>query len=1135
MSDDASTAYICIYCPFNSDNLTALENHLTGEHGHGCQDTTLVQSSSSSLNIINKANKREAPDDEQSQSSFDGTKQTIEQLSVAKRVKRTTSPISTSLYINTSDESSQSDDDERDSSSNPREIYSNTILTCPICGSNYNRLGHLSRHVKRKHHLDLSNSDYSQTFDILNKSNLEKNNSNQQIDTNNSNNSNKQLNDILPSTSSSISQTTTTTTDCPYCDFKTTDIELFKSHIVAHIRDKNYRCLLCNRLYKYRDLDDVLGDCSFHIRRKHHRYSINSNDYIQRFLFDTTDGDESMSTQCGGNGSSGHNSALNTNITRETDEPVRYFGCPYCDYTSNYGGDVRKHQARKHPNAESKVVKIIRQECEQQNICSNLNGYDEDDNNQNINLNNKIKSIKKSDKISPQQHSSSSSSLPILSNFAPVRVFQCSSCHQQGTYKWVVERHIRAKHPEQPNVHVIELPAELSVKLQKITPPLKRFRCSLCPLQSKHSWVVIRHIKHFHTLQTASVLDIQPDGKPINDDSYTFQNDSSNKIYNNESETSSISSSCNESGIDITNQQDIEDDNIQSSSSLNNKNDSMIFIYKCSLCDYQSNISWNVQKHINDKHSEQSNAFILTQCQQTKLSSNDNNNYQKNHSNKKSKHKNGINRPFSPTNALAKAKFSPAVEEALLSLQGSKLNPILYAVQPKFGIKRLKCRHCFYRSNWKTDMIRHVRIRHNLTEPDHNRDMIIMTEQEARSTIESYENTFGKELRRRTFRTWNDWAKAEQEFTPKDGSLQYINQANANNRQSSNDNNISVSKKHITTTTTTGQKSSSHHNETKRSNKIDLKIDSHQQSQTKKNKNFSNQSTTLTKDDSKSLKNGSNIVSRLLVTRSPSHNNDDNNAPLDLSLKPSTNIKSNQLNILKDELREIEQEEQNIDDIDNDEISDESSTVNYLCSVCPYKHSNWSLVERHISIHLTGKGIICPLCSYTTLSHNSMIRHMTMIHPTSHIINKFQETTQILNADIIEQYQCPLCSYQCDCLEALNLHRRLEHDDEEFDIDSSDNDNDDDDDITANITKNLYDCPLCSPLTNLNNNKNLEELTMHVINDHNNETCPFCSFTVHTTSSNTLIEHIKLHFNGTLIQPDPIIGIEQVKELLVLE
>jgi len=57
--------------------------------------------------------------------------------------------------------------------------------------------------------------------------------------------------EILPS-SSSISETNPTTTDCPYCDFKTTDIEQFKAHIVAHIRDKNYRCLLCNRLYKYR-------------------------------------------------------------------------------------------------------------------------------------------------------------------------------------------------------------------------------------------------------------------------------------------------------------------------------------------------------------------------------------------------------------------------------------------------------------------------------------------------------------------------------------------------------------------------------------------------------------------------------------------------------------------------------------------------------------------------------------------------------------------------------------------------------------------------------------------------------------------------------------------------------------------
>ena len=141
------------------------------------------------------------------------------------------------------------------------------------------------------------------------------------------------------------------TTDCPYCDFKSTDIEHFKSHIIAHIRDKNYRCLLCNRLYKYRgqtspnglrsSRSSLSGDCSFHIRRKHHRFSNNVNDYIQRFVFDTSDGDESMSTQPGGTGSTVNGSSHHANSSREVDEPARYFGCPYCDYTSNYGGDVR--------------------------------------------------------------------------------------------------------------------------------------------------------------------------------------------------------------------------------------------------------------------------------------------------------------------------------------------------------------------------------------------------------------------------------------------------------------------------------------------------------------------------------------------------------------------------------------------------------------------------------------------------------------------------------------------------------------------------------------------------------------------------------------------------------------------------
>ncbi|CAF2335449.1 unnamed protein product [Rotaria sp. Silwood2] len=1233
MTNDASTAYICIYCPFNSDNLEALENHLTSAHGHGCQDApSLLTQSSPSSNIINKASKREAPDDEQPQSSLNGIKSTKEHSSGIKRVKRTVSPSTpTNIFINGADNNSESDDDheyddddddddnddededdERDSSSNPTTMSPKAILTCPICSSTYHRLGHLLRHAKRKHHTDLSNYDGQHTFENLTSQVNQIETSEIEINST----SKEQINlanteDIEPSekasqqqneTISPLASETNATTDCPYCDYKTTDIEQFKLHIIAHIRDKNYRCLLCNRLYKYRGMiKDVLficfsfilinfslsqkkGDCSFHIRRKHHRYSTNSNDYIQRFLFDTTEGDESMSKQSGGqHGTSMNSSVHNINTVREQDEPVRYFGCPYCDYTSNYGGDVRKHQARKHPNVESKVIKIIRQDSEHQMSLSNNNhnnnphnisnddaidddNHDQDETNtitkSNINLieqqerKEKIKTIKKTDANFIQQHSST---LSILPNFAPVRVFQCSSCHQQGTYKWVVERHIRAKHPEQPDVHVIELPAELAVKLQKITPPLKRFRCSLCPLQSKHTWVIIRHIKHFHTLQTASVLDIQPDGTPINDESYSLQNgDFSNKSYHQDSESSSVSSSCMETGTDGQNdlfrQQDVEDDDDENDnirSSLNpNSNNTMILTYKCSLCEFTSNVPWNVQKHINDLHPGQSNAHMLTQC---RSAINDKN---QKLLTKKSKHKSGnqttiatvtkipIRAPLSPTTALAKAKFSPAVEEALLSLQGSKLNAGLYAVQPKFGIKRLKCRHCFYRSNWKTDMIRHVRIRHNLTEPDHNKDMILMSEQEARATIETYENTFGKELRRRTFRTWNDWAKAEEEFTPKDGSLQY---SNINSGTLSDDNN-KPKKNPVITGQTILSSTTTTNDEIKRINKTKVKHASKTITQ-------NNIQPLLNTKEFKQLPNPSNIVSRLLLTTSPSQNNDDD-APLDLSLKSSSTIKPNQQSLSSKEIiqqngdinnQEKQYMDDDLDDEDEEENSDGTSTVTYICSVCPYKSSSLSSVQHHLIIHLTGQGVICPLCSYATSSPNSMIRHMKIVHPTSQTIIEFQSATRITNANIIEQHQCPLCPHQCERSEALDLHRRLEHDDEEFDIDSSsdtgDVDNEDgmeSDDIQMQFDKNnnLFQCPVCTPSSNTNNYSNLEQFTMHVFTNHinymhNNQSCPFCSFIAHTTSKYSLTEHIKLHFNGTLVQPDPIVGIENVKELLI--
>jgi rubrerythrin len=244
-------------------------------------------------------------------------------------------------------------------------------------------------------------------------------------------------------------------------------------------------------------------------------------------------------------------------------------------------------------------------------------------------------------------------------------------------------------------------------------------------------------------------------------------------------------------------------------------------------------------------------------------------------------------------------------------------------------------------------------------------------------------------------------------------------------------------------------------------------------------------------------------------------------------LKPSSTVKIN---------HKIEIIEQNGDDNSEDEDEDEPSTVNYICSVCPYKRSNFTSVQQHLSIHLTGQGVVCPLCSYTTSTNNSMMRHMTTMHPTSQPIIQFPLATRITTANIIEQHQCPICSYHCERSEALDLHRRLVHDDEEFDIDSSSSVVDDDETyLPVDKNNNIFQCPLCTPTSNTNNYSNLEQFTLHVFTNHlhNNQSCPFCSYLAHTTSTYTLLEHIKLHFNGTLVQPDSIIGIENVKELLM--
>ena len=92
-----------------------------------------------------------------------------------------------------------------------------------------------------------------------------------------------------------------------------------------------------------------------------------------------------------------------------------------------------------------------------------------------------------------------------------------------------------------------------------------------------------------------------------------------------------------------------------------------------------------------------------------------------------------------------------AVTNSSSSLLNSH-NLLLYQNSPNntdaSGNKKFCCNLCPYRSNWKADMYRHLRKRHERVQP-RNEDMRVMSAEEAANTLDAYERMHGVNVRKR--------------------------------------------------------------------------------------------------------------------------------------------------------------------------------------------------------------------------------------------------------------------------------------------------------------------------------------------------------------------------------------------------
>ena len=75
--------------------------------------------------------------------------------------------------------------------------------------------------------------------------------------------------------------------------------------------------------------------------------------------------------------------------------------------------------------------------------------------------------------------------------------------------------------------------------------------------------------------------------------------------------------------------------------------------------------------------------------------------------------------------------------------------------------KPFRCPYCFYRTNWRTDCLRHIRARHKI-EPHHN-GYYEMSSEKAEQTYDEYERTYGFVVSKKVLARFTDFRQIEWE------------------------------------------------------------------------------------------------------------------------------------------------------------------------------------------------------------------------------------------------------------------------------------------------------------------------------------------------------------------------------------
>ncbi|CAF4615425.1 unnamed protein product [Rotaria sp. Silwood1] len=567
-----ATAYICPMCVFNCDNLPDLEQHLEAHENNSIQSPIKQQQQSNksvrnsplyakSQAVLNLQQQQQHP---QNRSPINNSSIPIDSSPIRSSPNKTYDRRYSCKLCPFSTHSVKAYFNHRQMAHGEQLI----VTECPFCDYASQYPGKVKKHLTDEHPLKQITTVKSP------------NQSNRTISHGNSIN-----NTIEQNGKTNIEKNTTRFTDCPFCSFTSIDSEIFRKHVLTnHLSDKNFRCLVCNRLYRYR------GDCSFHIRKKHSDRMIGDNieslrEYIGEFQPNTMTANELKellscpltpslaSIPSNGTSNNSRQSIISLNQHQQPNPP-HSFRCGYCKFSSVNSGDVKKHQTWKHANLESNILPIDPNDPQQQPIVgykrkrihSTKTFIDADDGpiirrprismplQQDLTIDTSPAHIISTtntnndsaprDLLSPNEpqslsiedeqstiktnnnHLSTQHQLSAIGSLSS-RVYKCIRCERLAPHRWIIERHIRAKHPSDSDnmsnvILEIDKPLTSSTNGEPMTATKsssttlltstssstdqnalastipKAFSCSACSIQSYHLWVILRHIRNVH-------------------------------------------------------------------------------------------------------------------------------------------------------------------------------------------------------------------------------------------------------------------------------------------------------------------------------------------------------------------------------------------------------------------------------------------------------------------------------------------------------------------------------------------------------------------------------------------------------------------------------------------------------------